>query len=311
MGRPPCRAEENGVKRGPWTPEEDEKLSEYVSKHGHGSWRALPRLAGLNRCGKSCRLRWMNYLRPDIKRGNFSEEEERLIVHLHSIVGNKWAKIASHLPGRTDNEIKNHWNTHLRKKLLQKGIDPKTHKPILANQIPNDLLVNLIIAQSLQGPNNNDNLGSSSVMSSTPWEQIIATELTKIQLAHNLLQFISPNTTPTMDCSANHSTLLGPYSNTANYSSASQNNIMPGSSVNPNPVNLHQIMNSWATSEPGSLELPAMWAPWSFKESTECTRTTGSRSLTKSSNASIDPFEDLEKLMDDDTCASFLRDFLE
>nr|CAD1845040.1 unnamed protein product [Ananas comosus var. bracteatus] len=88
MGRAP-RGDEQGVKKGPWTAEEDKKLVEYIEKHGHGNWRSLPTSAGLNRCGKSCRLRWTNYLRPDIKRGKFSEDEERLIIHLHSILGNK------------------------------------------------------------------------------------------------------------------------------------------------------------------------------------------------------------------------------
>ncbi|XP_050376161.1 transcription factor MYB93 [Argentina anserina] len=128
MGKPPC-TDESGLKKGPWTPEEDQKLVQYIQQHGHGSWRALPKLAGLNRCGKSCRLRWTNYLRPDIKRGNFSEEEERTILHLHSLLGNKWSAIATHLDGRTDNEIKNFWNTHLKKKLIQMGIDPMTHQP--------------------------------------------------------------------------------------------------------------------------------------------------------------------------------------
>ncbi|XP_072977672.1 transcription factor MYB93-like [Typha angustifolia] len=128
MGRSPC-CDENGLKKGPWTPEEDEKLVHYIQKHGHGSWRALPKLAGLNRCGKSCRLRWTNYLRPDIKRGKFSQDEEQTILNLHSILGNKWSAIATHLPGRTDNEIKNFWNTHLKKKMIQMGFDPMTHRP--------------------------------------------------------------------------------------------------------------------------------------------------------------------------------------
>ncbi|GJS89073.1 transcription factor MYB58-like protein [Tanacetum coccineum] len=76
--------------------------------------------SSLLRCGKSCRLRWINYLRPDLKRGNFTPQEEQSIIRLHSTFGNKWSKIASHLPGRTDNEIKNVWNTFLKRRSLQR-----------------------------------------------------------------------------------------------------------------------------------------------------------------------------------------------
>ncbi|KAJ1272010.1 hypothetical protein BS78_06G170400 [Paspalum vaginatum] len=118
MGRTPC-CDSKGIKKGPWAQDEDKLLLEYVQANGPGNWRMLPKLAGLNRCGKSCRLRWTNYLRPDIKRGPFAPEEHNSILQLHAIVGNKWSMIAAQLPGRTDNEIKNYWNTHMKKQLRQ------------------------------------------------------------------------------------------------------------------------------------------------------------------------------------------------
>ncbi|XP_010257368.1 PREDICTED: myb-related protein 306-like [Nelumbo nucifera] len=127
MGRPPC-CDKIGVKKGPWTPEEDIILVSYIQEHGPGNWRAVPTNTGLLRCSKSCRLRWTNYLRPGIKRGNFTEQEEKMIIHLQALLGNRWAAIASYLPQRTDNDIKNYWNTHLKKKLkkLQTGFDGHT-----------------------------------------------------------------------------------------------------------------------------------------------------------------------------------------
>ncbi|GLT98775.1 hypothetical protein SLE2022_162580 [Rubroshorea leprosula] len=116
MGRSPCCSKE-GLNRGAWTAHEDQILTDYIKAHGEGRWKNLPQRAGLKRCGKSCRLRWLNYLRPDIKRGNISPDEEELIIRLHKLLGNRWSLIAGRLPGRTDNEIKNYWNTNLCKRL--------------------------------------------------------------------------------------------------------------------------------------------------------------------------------------------------
>ncbi|XP_020577620.1 transcription factor MYB34-like [Phalaenopsis equestris] len=181
MGRAPC-CDKNGLKKGPWTPEEDQKLINYIQKNGHGSWRTLPKNAGLSRCGKSCRLRWTNYLRPDIKRGRFSFEEEETIIQLHSILGNKWSAIAAQLPGRTDNEIKNYWNTHIRKRLLRMGIDPVTHFPRL----------DLLDLSSLLNPMlcNPGQLDLSRLLTSI--DPLVNSEL--LRLASNLLQSQSQNT---------------------------------------------------------------------------------------------------------------------
>eukprot|EP01018_Ginkgo_biloba_P021857 Gb_22096 [translate_table: standard] len=137
MGRTPC-CSKVGLNRGPWTPEEDDLLTKYIETHGEGGWRTLPKKAGLLRCGKSCRLRWMNYLRPDVKRGQISPDEEDLILRLHRLLGNRWSLIAGRMPGRTDNEIKNYWNTHLSKKLVSQGIDPRTHKPLPESEVDAD-----------------------------------------------------------------------------------------------------------------------------------------------------------------------------
>ncbi|KAK9116670.1 hypothetical protein Sjap_015617 [Stephania japonica] len=179
MGRSPC-CEKVGLKKGPWTPEEDHKLLAFIEKHGHGSWRALPAKAGLQRCGKSCRLRWTNYLRPDIKRGKFSLQEEHTIIQLHALLGNRWSAIATHLPKRTDNEIKNYWNTHLKKRLANMGIDPVTHKSKSDN-----------LCSSVDGrPNNDANLSHMAQWESARLEAEarLAGEAIKLQHLSNPLQ---------------------------------------------------------------------------------------------------------------------------
>ncbi|KAK8953158.1 Transcription factor GAMYB [Platanthera guangdongensis] len=104
------------LKKGPWTASEDAILLEYVRKHGEGNWNAVQKNSSLQRCGKSCRLRWANHLRPNLKKGSFSPEEEIRILQLHAKLGNKWARMAAQLPGRTDNEIKNYWNTRIKRR---------------------------------------------------------------------------------------------------------------------------------------------------------------------------------------------------
>ncbi|XP_073121086.1 transcription factor MYB62-like [Henckelia pumila] len=114
---------ETELRRGPWTLEEDNLLIQYIASNGEGRWNFLAKSAGLKRTGKSCRLRWLNYLKPDIRRGNFTPQEQLLILELHSNMGNRWSKIAQHLPGRTDNEIKNYWRTRVQKQARHLKVD--------------------------------------------------------------------------------------------------------------------------------------------------------------------------------------------
>ncbi|KAM7498203.1 hypothetical protein LguiA_022617 [Lonicera macranthoides] len=131
--------DKNGMKKGTWSQEEDEKLRSYIQKYGHWNWIQLPKFAGLSRCGKSCRLRWLNYLQPNIKRGNYTKEEEDLILKSHEEHGNKWWIIAAKLPGRTDNEIKNYWHTHLKKRATRSKALSNTTE-LIQNNIVSDAL---------------------------------------------------------------------------------------------------------------------------------------------------------------------------
>lgn len=307
MGRSPSSYDDN-LKKGPWTPEEDQKLVEFISKNGHGSWRALPKQAGLNRCGKSCRLRWTNYLRPDIKRGRFTEDEERLIINLHSVLGNKWSRIAGHLPGRTDNEIKNYWNTHIRKKLLHMGIDPVTHKP------RTDLNHLLSLSQLLYAPQigNLMNLNSS-------WDSALrlqadhASQLAKIQL---LLQFIGTNALPHIP---NFENLASASSSAAALLGSQIQNQFQGL-MNPNPNPLPPLMdseNSWGSfdkSLSGSIDVQggnSSSLPSQVSGSPEISTMDNNKVETETDTDKSSIFEAWDKLMDDEASGSYWKDILD
>ncbi|KAL5853606.1 hypothetical protein ACOSQ3_008724 [Xanthoceras sorbifolium] len=133
MGRSPCSMSKKELNRGAWTALEDKILKDYIENNDAGRWNKIPKQTGLKRSGKSCRLRWMNYLRPDIVRGNISPDEEDLIIRLHKLLGNRWSLIAGRLPGRTDNEIKNYWNT-----VLSKKVEANREDPMIIKELPND-----------------------------------------------------------------------------------------------------------------------------------------------------------------------------
>lgn len=291
MGRSPS-SYDNNLKKGPWTPEEDQKLVHYINKNGHGRWRDLPALAGINRCGKSCRLRWTNYLNPNIKRGKLTEDEERLIINLHSVLGNKWAKIAAHLPGRTDNEIKNLWNTCIRKKLLLMGIDPMTHKP------RTDLNHLLSLSQLLGSPWDN----------SFKFQVDYAAQVAKIQL---LLQLMSTNmeTVGQVPSPEAYRPDVGPNRCETEYQMLNgTSNPIIGANYLPPFTGTNIFEDSWACFDVqgGTSSLPALVSA-SPEDSTMDNNQVETEAMTDDSSI----FEPLEKFMVEEARGSNWKDILE
>ncbi|KAF0902294.1 hypothetical protein E2562_015517 [Oryza meyeriana var. granulata] len=173
-----------GLKKGPWTQAEDKLLVDHVRRHGEGNWNAVRRETGLQRCGKSCRLRWANHLRPNLRKGPFSPDEERIILRLHGLLGNKWARISSHLQGRTDNEIKNYWNTRLKRR-VRAGLTP--YPPEIEREIANLRARNL----NLSGADGDGNLPLSLLLD-----------------ASNPFALPPPVPSPSASASASHSPLI-------------------------------------------------------------------------------------------------------
>ncbi|KAL1338106.1 hypothetical protein HN51_032786 [Arachis hypogaea] len=227
MGRPPC-CDKEGIKKGPWTPEEDILLVSYIQEHGPGNWKAIPSKTGLLRCSKSCRLRWTNYLRPGIKRGNFTNQEENMIIHLQALLGNRWAAIASYLPQRTDNDIKNYWNTYLKKRLSKKLEEEKKDGSCLAN-------------------NNNDFSSQKVVMPRGQWERRLQTDINMAKKA--LTHALSPqnnnnnnnnnNNIESLSCSSSSN------SNSNSCSSNNNNKATQSLSYASNADNIARLLKGW------------------------------------------------------------------
>ncbi|KAI7757943.1 hypothetical protein M8C21_014086, partial [Ambrosia artemisiifolia] len=184
------------LRRGPWTVEEDFALINYIANHGEGRWNSLARCAGLKRTGKSCRLRWLNYLRPDVRRGNITLEEQLLILELHSRWGNRWSKIAQHLPGRTDNEIKNYWRTRVQKhaKQLKCDVNSKQFKDTMRYLWMPRLAERIKAASTVPATTTTVTKDSSTITTTTTTPSYPLNQNTINNINHNTNQSLMTNT---------------------------------------------------------------------------------------------------------------------
>ncbi|XP_051143495.1 transcription factor MYB83-like [Andrographis paniculata] len=192
------------LRKGLWSPEEDEKLIKYMASNAGGQgccWSDVARNAGLLRCGKSCRLRWINYLRPDLKRGAFSPHEEHLILHLHSLLGNRWSQIATRLPGRTDNEIKNFWNSTIKKRLKSSSsstVSPNTSDSSLDHNVSYDHQNQGLRMNDMQDPKTSNIIMGMFVDSSSSSSSSNSTNLSVSSSSMPSLSIIHHPMTPQM-----------------------------------------------------------------------------------------------------------------
>ncbi|XP_019451980.1 PREDICTED: myb-related protein 340-like [Lupinus angustifolius] len=241
--------EESELRRGPWTLEEDSLLIHYIACHGEGRWNMLAKSAGLKRTGKSCRLRWLNYLKPDIKRGNLTPHEQLLILELHSKWGNRWSKIAQHLPGRTDNEIKNYWRTRVQKQARQLNIESGSKRFI-------DAVKCFWMPRLLQKMEHDSSLSSYSSMTHMNFSNSAEASTSSMSTTSNIPYLPSP--TPTQKgfidaANANHLSIMsGPITPSSDLDSFKLSNLLEISekltcspNVFENNVYNNPIQNNW------------------------------------------------------------------
>ncbi|KAL8490968.1 hypothetical protein ACS0TY_022832 [Phlomoides rotata] len=173
----------------PWTTEEDGRLRDYVIKNGARYWDAMARKLHMGRSGNSCRLRWLNYLSPDIRRGEFTDEEMLLILTLHHELGNRWSRIAQQLPGRTDNDIKNFWNTRVKKeaKRLNCDVESDEFRHIMTARLTERVLASSLSTPAEPGGTSVASFSSGSSSHSIDWaadEELMSDDHTLMVLAH-------------------------------------------------------------------------------------------------------------------------------